>query len=227
MKGRTLWLTAALSLITAAVAIRLLPDTVPIHFNLQGEVDRFGSKWELLVFPLGNVIIALVGQLSVLYFSKKERAAEEEKTAVEARNNSRLVYIISVVIAVFHIIVQLVMIFATVSAAQIQRLPPDITMWTLVILGAIMAVMGNLMPKSKRNALFGLRTSWSMYNDETWAKSNRFGGAIMLVSGVITIAGALAFKEVTALVIAVSAVLSATIAATIYSYIVYKEVTNG
>ena len=179
------------------------------------------------MFPLGNVLIALVGQLSVLYFSKKERAAEEEKTAAEARNNSRLVYIISVVVAAFHIMVQLVIMFAVGSSAQLQRLPPNVMMWTMVFIGAVMAVMGNLMPKAKRNALFGLRTTWSMYNDETWAKSNRFGGAIMMVSGVITIAGALAFKEVTAFVIAISAVLSATIAATIYSYIVYKEVANG
>lgn len=220
-------MTAALSLITAAAAIRLLPDTVPIHFDLQGEVDRFGSKWELLVFPPGNVLIALVGQLSMLYFSKKEKAAEEEKTAVEARNNSHIVYIISVVLAVFHIIVQLLVMFAVGSAAQLERLPPDVMMWMMVILGAVIAVMGNIMPKAKRNALFGIRTSWSMYNDETWEKSNRFGGAIMMMSGVITIAGALAFNEVTALVIAMSAVLSAAIAATIYSYIVYKEVTNG
>lgn len=29
-----------------------LPDEVPIHFNLAGEVDNFGSKWFLLLLPM-------------------------------------------------------------------------------------------------------------------------------------------------------------------------------
>ncbi len=28
-----------------------LPDQVPMHFNLQGEADRYGSKSELFLFP--------------------------------------------------------------------------------------------------------------------------------------------------------------------------------
>lgn len=29
-----------------------LPDQVPAHFNAAGEVDRWGSKWELMILPL-------------------------------------------------------------------------------------------------------------------------------------------------------------------------------
>ena len=31
------------------------------------------------------------------------------------------------------------------------------------------------MPKTKKNGTIGVRISWSMYNDVTWAKSNYFG----------------------------------------------------
>ena len=34
-----------------------LPDQVPAHYNGAGEVDRWGSKWELIILP---VIAALV-----------------------------------------------------------------------------------------------------------------------------------------------------------------------
>lgn len=38
-----------------------LPDQVPAHFNAMGEVDRWGSKWELFVLPgIGLFIILLM-----------------------------------------------------------------------------------------------------------------------------------------------------------------------
>lgn len=40
------------------------------------------------------------------------------------------------------------------------------------------------MTKAKRNTVVGLRTAWSMYNDNTWRKSNRFG-AISIVIAIL------------------------------------------
>ena len=41
-----------ISIASTLVAICLLDDVVPVHFNAFGEVDRWGSKYELLVLPL-------------------------------------------------------------------------------------------------------------------------------------------------------------------------------
>ena len=53
--------------------------------------------------------------------------------------------------------------------------------------GIMLVILGNLMPKVKRNGLFGLRTSWSMENDEIWNKSQRFGGKAAVVCGFATV----------------------------------------
>ena len=38
-----------------------LPEEVPAHYNAIGEIDRWGSKWELLILPgLGAFIILLM-----------------------------------------------------------------------------------------------------------------------------------------------------------------------
>ncbi len=42
--------------------------------------------------------------------------------------------------------------------------------------GIAFVICGNIMPKSDRNEAFGLRTPWSLSNDEVWRKSQRFGG---------------------------------------------------
>ena len=40
-----------------------LPDKVPAHYNAVGEVDRWGSKMELLVLPIIGAFLALFMQL--------------------------------------------------------------------------------------------------------------------------------------------------------------------
>lgn len=40
-----------------------LPDEVPAHYNALGEVDRWGSKMELLILPLVGAFSAVLMQL--------------------------------------------------------------------------------------------------------------------------------------------------------------------
>lgn len=39
-----------------------LPNQVPAHFNLAGEVDRWGSKWELIILPIIGGITLIIMQ---------------------------------------------------------------------------------------------------------------------------------------------------------------------
>jgi uncharacterized membrane protein len=49
------------SILLLIVSWDILPDKVPAHYNGSGEVDRWGSKWELFTLPLvGLFIIALM-----------------------------------------------------------------------------------------------------------------------------------------------------------------------
>ena len=43
-------LTAAAFIITA-VCIQFMADSVPMHYNFHGEIDRYGSKNENFIFP--------------------------------------------------------------------------------------------------------------------------------------------------------------------------------
>jgi uncharacterized membrane protein len=52
-----------LSLVITCVFLLLMPDTVPMHYGAAGAVDRFGSKYENLVFP------AIVAAVAVLFYA--------------------------------------------------------------------------------------------------------------------------------------------------------------
>ncbi|MGM8211875.1 DUF1648 domain-containing protein [Virgibacillus sp. W0430] len=52
------------SILFLAIIWTRLPETVPVHFNALGEVDRWGSRLELLILPgIGTFILALMQTL--------------------------------------------------------------------------------------------------------------------------------------------------------------------
>ena len=63
----------------------------------------------------------------------------------------------------------------------------DIGKVSCVLLGAVLIILGYVVPKSKKNKVLGFRTAWTLYNDNTWEKSNRFAGIAMVISGVLTV----------------------------------------
>ena len=62
-------------------------------------------------------------------------------------------------------------------------IPVDINVISNCCLGLILIVIGNIIPKCKRNSVVGVRTTWSMDNDTTWELSNRLGGRLIMICG--------------------------------------------
>ena len=64
----TYFISAFLLLATCvwlAVKWKELPELVPMHYNFQGEIDRYGKKSELLIVPIfGWVLVFLLGVVS-------------------------------------------------------------------------------------------------------------------------------------------------------------------
>ena len=90
-------------------------------------------------------------------------------------------------------------------------------------LGALFIIIGNIMPKASRNSIFGLRTCWSMKNDEVWRRCQRFGGCSAVVCGIMMIICGIAFSGLAAacaLAGLIVIMLTADVAA---SYLIYKR----
>ena len=65
MKNKGLLITAALALILAAAAIQILPDQIAVHFGLNGDVDRIGSKYEVFLFAAEIIVTTVIGILLI------------------------------------------------------------------------------------------------------------------------------------------------------------------
>lgn len=51
------WTLMFLPLAVTAAALTVLPDQVPMHYDLAGEIDRWGSKYENLILPAMVLVI--------------------------------------------------------------------------------------------------------------------------------------------------------------------------
>ena len=67
-----------ISLVGTAILIVLSPDQVPMHYGISGEPDRFGSKYENLLFPALGMIIAAVFVLLARAQGKKTGKTNEK-----------------------------------------------------------------------------------------------------------------------------------------------------
>lgn len=68
-------------LVVSVIALCFLPDFIPAHYNLKNTVDRWGSKYEIILFP---IVTILFGQFLLLM----------GKIAKKQENNNEQIYLI-------------------------------------------------------------------------------------------------------------------------------------
>lgn len=224
MKNRFIWILTVLSFIVTAAAMNFLPEDVPMHFDLLGNVDRYGSRYEMFLFPAILAAMALFWSILIAWCEKKRKNADE-KTAAEAQNNIKILHISAAVIMMMEFVLQCAALVTAFKALEqpVQVMPAEFSSWVCAAVGAAMAVMGNLMPKSKRNGLFGIRTSWSMESDNTWLASNRFGGAVFFAAGVAVTVLSLILRGMAVVYVMTGIIILAAAVSIAYSYCAYKK----
>ena len=57
----------------------------------------------------------------------------------------------------------------------------------LILVGLLFIVIGNYLPQCKPNYFVGIKTPWTLSNEEVWRKTHRFSGKVFVVLGIIMI----------------------------------------
>ena len=225
---KIMWAIACLSLIGTAVAISFLPDQIPVHYDIAGNVNRVGSKYECLIFPVLIIVMAMFTTIQIGKFEKKAEGASDEKEAAAAGTNARVIGIVGILTTVVFTGIEGVLLYnALRSGTDPQDRFFHLGKVILILVGALFILLGGLMTKSRRNSSFGIRTRWSLYNDNTWEKSNRFGAFAMMIAGLLVILAAIFMQNVTLIgLVILGAAFLMTIATVWYSRKVYLQETG-
>ncbi len=221
---RIMWFVAIISLIITAFVMQVMPDTVPMHYNMAGEIDRWGSKYENFIFPGIIIAMTLFWQIFVLYYEKKAVNADSDKERAEAASNAKLIKIVAILTNIMFCVMQCFFLYGAYveAASNATCAAVDIGKVSCISSGVLFIFLGNFMPKARKNSAIGVRTTWSMYNDITWMKSNRFGAFAFIVMGVLTIITTFFVNSNVATIIMLVYIIVTSLIITIYSYKVYK-----
>lgn len=218
-----------IQILATAIMMKFLPESIVMHYGSDGLADRYGSKSELYG------LLLITGFVLMMIKAIEKQSREKVSAAVdEQQKSSALSYLYALTIGGFATITLLA--GATLSLAiEALRHPAETTgtefldifvMFSNLLIGLIIALLGNVMPKSRKNDVFGVRTGWSMYNDDTWVRTNRACGKICVIIGVLSMIVALFVNHKAATVIVLSLVILMTIASIVISYRIYKDVRD-
>ncbi len=215
MKNRKLfYILMFLPLVASVVALLFLPDLIPVHYNLANEVDRWGSKYEILIFP---IVTILFGQFLLLMV----RIAKKQEP--KGNNNEKNGFIISICSLIIFNIISGVMIYSSVNKVEkLSFVSIEFEQVLFFFIGIILLVIGNVMPKLKKNSVLGFRTKHSMKNDEVWKKCQRISGITTMTVGIFIMVISLILHNVALYILMFIAVLSGVFVILIYCHKISK-----
>jgi uncharacterized membrane protein len=175
---RIYWLIA-LVLIVASIAMPAwfypgLPDRIPTHWNFKGEVDGYGGKWTLFIFP-----VMMVFMLLLFYFMP---ALSPRHFEVDTFRPTYL-YLMDVVLGLFTYM-QAVLLYTVYQGVHGDH-SFDIGRGFFAGIFLFFALMGNVMGKVRKNFFIGIRVPWTLASERVWNDTHRLGAWVMTAAGVI------------------------------------------
>ena len=191
---KLLYVLMFLPLLASLIALQFLPNVIPAHYNIHNDVDRWGSKYEILILPvliIGFGIFSLVmGKIA-------------QKQEPQGNNNEKSsLFISNCVLLIFNMLSGFMIYSSLNKIEKLEFASLTFIQIAFIIIGIFLIVISNIMPKVKRNSILGFRTKQTMKNDEIWKKCQRLSGLTGVMVGFIIIVISFLFDNTT-LIIAV------------------------
>ena len=212
---------AILNLIALILITLGLPEIVPIHINIFGVVDSFGSKWFI---PIIGMIPILIAGIYIIYTYYLQSDLNKE---IE----NKIIPTIAIIFIPFTWI--LVILSLKFSEAHNYLHPStnfasiNIIVFVLVILAILFIFISFYLENLKQNGYIGIRTPWTLKNELVWKKTHKLGKFTFRIGGILLLIHALVafltydfFYAIIGLIIVIIIIVGIPI---IYSYNEYKK----
>ncbi len=194
-----------LPIIVGLIVWNDLPQQIATHWGADGKADGFSSR-AVAVFLLPLLMLGIHWLCALI-------------TCADPGNKGQNERILSMVLWISPI---LSVIMNGLVYANALGMAVSVSMVTPICMGILFVVIGNYLPKCKRNYTIGIKVSWALENEENWNKTHRFAGKVWVAGGLALIAAG--FLPEGLLMIVLFAALGLLVGAPVfYSYFYHKK----
>ena len=202
---------AASSVVATAIVYTQLPRTIPIHWNIQGKVDGYGTKATLLIVPV--VTLGFLGFFRGLsYLSPRGYEVDTFR--------STMVFVMVCVVALFVVMQGVILLVTWQTVARVAH-PIDIGRVLFANMFLFLALIGNQMGKIRRNFYIGVRTPWTLASERVWNDTHRLAAWTMVAGSLI---GFLVVVAGLSLILAFAVLIVSALIPIVYSFVHYKQI---
>ena len=202
---RTLIITSLILLVPVIAGLLLwnkLPDPMPFHWDIHGEVDGWSSK-AFAVFGLPGLMLVLQWVCTL---------ASTADPKFQNYNPKMLKLMFWICPAIGLILTTMVYSAALGYSVPIENIMP-------LLLGVLFIVIGNWLPKCQQTYTMGIKLPWTLASEENWNATHRFGGKVWFFGGILTMLTAF-WGSFWLLMVILAAMV---IIPTVYSYLYYRN----
>ena len=144
-----------------------LPEQMPTHWNAAGDIDGWSSKpFAVIGLPLIMLGAQWLCVLGTLADPKRQNHSD----------------------TVLHLVFWIIPLLSVVMNALVYAaaLGKEVRMEMImpILVGLILAIVGNYMPKCKQNYTIGIKIPWTLNSEENWNRTHRFAGWLWTFCGI-------------------------------------------
>ena len=169
-------LLTVVSLLLSLTVFSSLPEQIPAHWNVHGTVDRSAPKLTVFIFP------GIIFLITILFQFMRRTDPNSDNYDKFQREYHRYTFVIGLVFFAVQIM--------TIAAAF--RMDFNVNLIFCLGIGSLFIFIGNLLPKTKHNYFIGIRTPWTLADEQNWFRTHRLAGKIWVLGGLIVALTALA-----------------------------------
>lgn len=198
------------SVIISIVAYPFMPDQVPTHWNMQGEVDDYSSRLFNAVLMPGIIIFIYITLIVTPKIDPKKDNYQKF---------TGMYFIIMVATILILIAIQII--------TTLVALGYDINIPIIIseLVGVLFIVVGNYLPRARQNFFVGVKTPWTLMNEVVWDKTHRLSSKVFVLAGIVFMISVFLPIAVQVYVI-IATIALLVIIPIVSSYIFYKQIVK-
>lgn len=181
-----------------------LPDEVPTHWNLEGEVNGYSTKYTLGLLSIGMYLLMLV-------LPKIDPRKKNYESFSSSYFKIRL--ITTLFISVLSVMILLKALGMEIPMEKVVA----------IMVSCLIVFLGNYFTTLKPNWFIGIRVPWTLESETVWRKTHFLAGKLFFWTGLALLIPSFWLEPSLLFPILITGIAAVTVIPIVYSYRLFQQ----